>query len=51
MALTFTAQPTSRASIHSEIGQDKLCEEPRTASKKAPQYSFTRGAEYYRMSK
>ena len=51
-ALTFTAQPSFK-SVQSILrsGQDKLCEEPEPASKKASQYSFTRGAEYYRRSK
>jgi transposase len=51
-ALTFTAQPSFK-SIQSILrsGQDKLCEELEPTSKKASQYSFTRGAEYYRRNK
>lgn len=53
-ALTFTSQPSYK-SIQSILksGQDKLTEEPETKpeSKKASQYSFTRGADYYRRNK
>ena len=54
-ALTFTPQPSYKI-IQSILksGQDKLCEaadEPETAPRKASQYSFTRGAEYYRRDK
>lgn len=52
-ALSFTLQPSYK-SIQSILksGQDKfLLEEPEPAVKKASQYSFTRGADYYRRDK
>jgi hypothetical protein len=54
-ALTFTSQPNYK-SIQSILksGQDKLLTEKpetETAPKKVSQYSFTRGAEYYRRDK
>ena len=52
-ALSYTPQPSYK-SIQSILksGQDKLLlEEPEPTTKKASQYSFTRGAEYYRRDK
>ena len=47
LALSFTTTPSLK-SIQSILrsGQDKLKEEPEPA--KSSQYSFTRGAEYYK---
>lgn len=52
-ALSYTPQPSYK-SIQSILksGQDKLLlDEPEPTVKKASQYSFTRGAEYYRRDK
>lgn len=52
-ALSYTPQPSYK-SIQSILksGQDKLLlEEPELPAKKASQYSFTRGADYYRRDK
>ena len=52
-ALSYTPQPSYK-SIQSILksGQDKLLlNEPEPTTKKASQYSFTRGAEYYRRDK
>ncbi len=52
-ALSYTPRPSYK-SIQSILksGQDKLLlDEPEPTTKKASQYSFTRGAEYYRRDK
>lgn len=52
-ALSYTPQPSYKG-IQSILksGQDKLLlEVPEPTMKKASQYSFTRGAEYYRREK